>query len=87
MERIKEKTNRNTDFNCWFDSTGAGGIFDVESPLTAAVMNNDLEMMRFLIENGAFLDYRLGDGMQWKTPLHLAAIHNKAAALKVIRLT
>ena len=47
-------------------------------------MNNDVEMMMWLMDNGAFLDYRVGDRDNWKTPLHLAALHNKTMALKVL---
>jgi hypothetical protein len=54
-------------------------------------MNNDHLMMMWLMDNGAFLDYRVvililrqGDKDQWKTPLHLAALNNKTVALKVL---
>jgi hypothetical protein len=54
-------------------------------------MNNDHLMMMWLMDNGAFLDYRVvmsilnkGDKDQWKTPLHLAALNNKTIALKVL---
>jgi ankyrin repeat protein len=54
----------------------------LDNPIAAATMNNDTEMMVWLMDNGAFLDFRVGDKDQWKTPLHLAAINNKTSALK-----
>lgn len=47
-------------------------------------MNNDPEMILWLMDNGAFLDFRVGDKDQWKTPLHLAAVHNKTLAMKTL---
>jgi hypothetical protein len=40
-------------------------------------------MMSFLLQNGAFVDFRVGDPHSWKTPLHFAAEKNKPQCLKV----
>eukprot|EP00842_Homolaphlyctis_polyrhiza_P001803 jgi/Hompol1/2623/HPOL_006104-RA len=47
-------------------------------------MNNDRDAIALLVENGAFLDFRNGDKDGWKTPLHMAAYHNKPVALKAL---
>ncbi|KAJ3257891.1 hypothetical protein HK103_004182 [Boothiomyces macroporosus] len=75
LDKVKEKTTKSFDFNF---------LLDQETPIASAVMNNDQQMIMWLMDNGAFLDYRLGDKDNWKTPLHLAAMHNKCLALKTL---
>ena len=55
-----------------------------ETPLSIAVMNEDLDMINLLIENGAMLDYRVGHNLGCKTPLHIAAVNRKSRAVRVI---
>ena len=71
----KMKAGKPIDCNFWTEN--------YETPLIAAVMNNDANMITFLIENGAMTDYRNGEKDGCKTPLHVAAIHNKQLAVKV----
>jgi hypothetical protein len=61
-----------------------GSIFTnfPETPLSIAVLNSDIDMILLIVEFGAFLDYRVGSKEFWKTPLHLAAQHNKPHALQ-----
>ncbi|KAJ3243819.1 hypothetical protein HK104_008105, partial [Borealophlyctis nickersoniae] len=73
-EKVRERGMKGADPNFWTEV--------LETPLSAAVMNNDKEMISILVESGALLDYRVGD--LWKTPLHLAAQHNKATALQTL---
>jgi hypothetical protein len=54
----------------------------LDTPVSAAAFNNDSAMIMWLMDNGAFLDYRM-EKDHWKTPLHIAAMHNKPLALKV----
>ena len=75
LDKIKEKTGKNTEFNF---------LLEGQTPISVAVLNNDPDMITWLMDNGAFLDYRVGDKDGWKTPLHLAAIHNKSMALKTL---
>lgn len=56
----------------------------LETALSLAVMNEDKEMIMLLVEMGAHIDFRLGAKDQWKSPLHIAAIHNKSIALKTL---
>ncbi|KAJ3364746.1 SH3 and multiple ankyrin repeat domains protein 2 [Kappamyces sp. JEL0680] len=74
LDKVKERTLKTTEFNFSVDG---------ETPMSIATMNNDPQMIMWLMDNGAFLDFRTGDKDQWKTPLHLAALHNKPLALKV----
>ncbi|KAJ3170812.1 hypothetical protein HK101_011326 [Irineochytrium annulatum] len=76
VEKIKDRGVKGMDPNFW---TEAG-----ETPLSIAVMNNDKEAISALVENGAFLDYRVSEALQWKTPLHIAASQNKAVALQAL---
>ncbi|KAL2916907.1 hypothetical protein HK105_203686 [Polyrhizophydium stewartii] len=76
LDKVQEKSSKTLEPNFWSDGQ--------ECPLVAAVMNNDSDMISLLVENGAFLDYRNGDKDGWKTPLHFAAMHNKAQALKTL---
>lgn len=75
-EKVSERGLKGMDPNFWSESQ--------ETPLSVAVMNNDKEMITMLIENGAILDYRVGDKDFWKTPLHIAATHNKVVALQTL---
>ncbi|KAI8895149.1 ankyrin repeat-containing domain protein [Globomyces pollinis-pini] len=75
LDKLKEKTTKNVDFNF---------LLDQDTPLSLAVMNNDPQMIEWLLDNGAFSDFRVGDKENWKAPIHLAALHNKALALKVL---
>lgn len=83
LEKLFEKTTKTTEFNFWVDAAGAG-IDDiyVETPLSIATLTNNAEMFDLLVENGAHVDFRLGEPQQWKTCLHLAAQHNKPLILK-----
>lgn len=76
IKAVKEKAYKGIDPNFWSENE--------ETPLTVAVLNNDKEMIEMLIEIGAFLDYRVGGKDTWKTPLHIAAMHNKPTALQVL---
>lgn len=57
-----------------------------DTPLTYAITANNAELVEFLVENGAWGDFRLGDGGGWKTPLHISAEKNKPWALQVGRV-
>ena len=46
-------------------------------------MNEDLDMMVLLIQNGAHPDYRLGYKYNFKTIMHVAAANNKVKSLRV----
>ncbi|KAJ3275002.1 SH3 and multiple ankyrin repeat domains protein 2 [Terramyces sp. JEL0728] len=50
LDKVKEKTTKNFDFNF---------LLDQETPIASAAMNNDQQMIMWLMDNGAFLDYRL----------------------------
>lgn len=55
--------------------------FVLETPLTVAVNgDNRKELILALVNGGAHLDYRSGDGL---TPLHKAAVAGKAGSIKV----
>ncbi|TPX37652.1 hypothetical protein SmJEL517_g00775 [Synchytrium microbalum] len=69
VDKVRERLNKGVDPNFWTEATQ-------ETPLSIAITQNEKEIVSLLIENGAFLDYRVGD--LWKTPLHLAAAHNKS---------
>jgi ankyrin repeat protein len=81
LDKVKEKTTKTMEFNFLIEG---GTICSLDNPMATATMNNDTEMMIWLMDNGAYLDYRVGDKDQWKTPLHLAAVHNKTSALKTL---
>ncbi|KAL3897621.1 MAG: hypothetical protein SGCHY_003287 [Lobulomycetales sp.] len=74
IDKVRERLGRGLDPNFWSENE--------ETPLSIAVLNNDKDMLLLLIEFGAFLDYRVGPKESWKTPLHLAAQHNKPLALQ-----
>ncbi|KAH9274556.1 hypothetical protein BASA83_003192 [Batrachochytrium salamandrivorans] len=76
LDRAREKITKSVETNFWTDNQ--------ETLLATAVMNNDRDMIVLLLENGAFIDYRNGDKDGWKTPLHMAAVHNKNIALKTL---
>jgi hypothetical protein len=84
IDKLEEKTTKLTEFNFWIDAAGTGTyiLIKTDTPLTLAIGSGDLHLMKFMLQNGAFLDFRIGD--QWKTPLHVAAERNKPSALKVI---
>lgn len=75
VDKVREKCTQGLDPNFWTEAE--------ETPLSIAVLNNDIEMISALVENGAFLDYRVGGKDAWKAPLHLAAASNKPAAVQV----
>ncbi|KAJ3126775.1 hypothetical protein HK098_007154 [Nowakowskiella sp. JEL0407] len=75
-DKIRDRCQKGLDSNFWTESQ--------ESPLSIATMNNDANCISALYENGAFLDYRVGEKDTWKTPLHLAAVHNKLDALVML---
>ncbi|KAJ3203287.1 hypothetical protein HDU67_010277, partial [Dinochytrium kinnereticum] len=76
LDKVKERGSKGFDPNFWSE-TG-------ETPLSIAVMANDKDMISTLVENGAFLDFRIGESQGWKTPLHLAAAQNKAVAVQTL---
>lgn len=57
-----------------------------ETPLSIAVMQDNKDLIILLVENGAHIDFRLGPKENWRSSLHLAAIHNKVKALKTLLL-
>jgi ankyrin repeat protein len=64
-------------------STSARPFFfnlSTDTPLVTAALNDDVEMIRMLVEGGAFLDFRGPDG---KTPLHRAAMAETMNAINV----
>lgn len=83
VEKAREKLSKGLDPNFWTETEGIRSL-KIETPLSFAVMNNDKDMISLLIEAGAFLDYRVGSKDGWKTPLHIAALHNKALALQTL---
>lgn len=79
LEQLKEKIAKQQkppEFNFVYENS--------ETPISIATMNNDSDMIIWLMDNGGYLDFRSGEKDQWKTPLHLAAIHNKPNALKTL---
>lgn len=53
----------------------------IETPLTIAVTSDDRhDLIVMLVNGGAHLDYRAGDGL---TPMHKAALAGKAGNVKV----
>ncbi|TPX49973.1 hypothetical protein SeMB42_g00571 [Synchytrium endobioticum] len=74
LEKVKERLNKGLDPNFRTETQ--------ETPLSIAITNNEKGIVAMLIENGAFLDYRIGD--LWKTPLHLIAENNKSALLQAL---
>lgn len=76
-EKVREKCKL-IDPNCWAEEEGN------ETPLVVAILNDDRELMNILLEHGAHLDYKLGSKEQWKSPLHIAAIHNKLKAAQLL---
>ncbi|KAJ3115470.1 hypothetical protein HDU96_000629 [Phlyctochytrium bullatum] len=76
VDRVKERGAKGFDPNFWSESG--------ETPLTIAILNNDKDMIMALVENGAYLDFRVGESQQWKTPLHIAATQNKALAVQTL---
>lgn len=55
-----------------------------ETPLSIAAMNEDLDMIELLVNNGALLDYRAGYRFGAKTPLQIAAANGKIRSVRVI---
>ncbi|KAJ3333099.1 hypothetical protein HDU76_011467 [Blyttiomyces sp. JEL0837] len=76
VEKVRERGSKGMDPNFLWENG--------DTPLSVAVANNDKETVLALIENGAFLDFRVGEKDVWKTPLHLAAAHNKLGPLQVL---
>jgi ankyrin repeat protein len=54
-----------------------------ETPLSIAVMNEDLDMIELLVSHGAILDYRVGYKYGAKTPLQMASANNKIRSVRV----
>ena len=52
-----------------------------DSPLSLAAAMDDSQMIGFLVQNGAFLDFRTPD---LKTPVHKAAVVGNDAGLNPI---
>ena len=53
-----------------------------ETPLSLAVQNEDLDMINILVDNGAYLDYRMGIRFDHQSVLHLAATQGKFKSLR-----
>ncbi|KAJ3321465.1 SH3 and multiple ankyrin repeat domains protein 2 [Boothiomyces sp. JEL0866] len=72
LDKVKEKTTKSFDFNF---------LLDQETPIASAVMNNDQQMIMWLMDNGAFLDYRLfGAWVDVQDALGLTPIYYAATA-------
>ena len=54
-----------------------------ETPLSIAALNEDLDMIGLLVNNGALLDYRVGTNLGAKTPLQIAAANGKPKSVRV----
>ncbi|KAJ3108866.1 hypothetical protein HDU97_010138 [Phlyctochytrium planicorne] len=76
VDKVKERGSKGMDPNFWSE-TG-------ETPLSIAIVQNDKDMITALVENGAFLDFRMNESFQWKTPLHLASSSNKSIAVQTL---
>ncbi|KAJ3009365.1 hypothetical protein HKX48_008016 [Thoreauomyces humboldtii] len=76
VDKVRERGMKGIDPNFYTESG--------DTPLVVAVLNNDRDMVATLIEQGALLDYRLGKKDGWKTPLHVAALHNKLLPLQLM---
>lgn len=74
IEKVKERGSKWMDPNYCTD--------DGDTPLSIAVMNDDKNMVTALIEMGAHLDYRVPEHQ--RTPIHIAALHNKINALATL---
>ena len=59
LTKVKDKTTKTTDFNFCIDGGNFIEPYSLETPISAAVMKNDSLMMLWLMDNGAFLDYRV----------------------------
>ncbi|KAJ3121689.1 SH3 and multiple ankyrin repeat domains protein 2 [Physocladia obscura] len=76
VEKLKDRCAKGFDPNF---ETEAG-----DTPLCAAILLDDVEIIIVLLENGASMDYRCSDKHHGRAALHVAVANNKISAFRCL---
>ncbi|ORY48189.1 ankyrin [Rhizoclosmatium globosum] len=80
IDKVRDRLHKGFDPNF---ETESGGFGTPETPLCVAALQDDIELLTVLLDNGAYLDFRSSDKLHCRSAFHVAVANNKMAAVKL----